>query len=496
MQTVVIGSGVGGLAAAIRLSRLRLNVTVLEANSYPGGKLSRFTMNGFRFDAGPSLFTMPELVDKLFEDCGKNPRNYFQYQKIKTVCNYFYPDGTVLSADADPHIFAQQAEKILGEPSRNILSYLEQSRFRFEVTRHVFLDNSLNRLSTYLHPKAWRALVSLPWLGTQKKLHQHNGRRLQTAKMVQLFDRFATYNGSNPYKAPATLSLIPHLEFGKGAFFPQGGMYSITEALFNLAQEMGVKFRFSEPALEVGIKKGRVCNVSTASQTLPADIVVCNMDVNLAYRKLLKTLPAPRRILAQEKSSSALIFYWGINRRFEELDLHNIFFSNDYEREFSDIFEKKTVCDDPTVYVNIGSKYCPEDAPEGMENWFVMVNVPANTGQDWDAITARTRQNVLVKLSKMLKCDIASHIVCEQTLDPRSIEAKTSSHLGALYGSSSNSQFSAFLRHSNASSRAKGLYFVGGSVHPGGGIPLCLSSAAIVEKLIRADFPALKTLAR
>lgn len=488
MKAVVIGSGVAGLAGAIRLKNKGLDVTVLEANPYPGGKLSSFEVEGFRFDAGPSLFTLPGLVDELFKECSKNPRDYFNYQKIKSVCHYFFEDGTFLAANHDIEQFAKQMEAVLGEPAPNILKYLSKSRFRYEVTKHVFLDNSLNTLATYLHPKAFRALINLPFIGTMRKLHAHNKNSFATEKAAQLFDRYATYNGSNPYKAPSTLSLIPHLEFGIGAFFPTGGMHSITKAMYRLAKDLGVKFEFSTAATKILHNQKKVVGVKTVSSELPADVVLCNMDVNLAYPRLLPDLPAPKRVLSQEKSSSALIFYWGIGTTFKQLDLHNIFFASDYRTEFEDIFQNGVIHHDPTVYVNISSKYCPTDAPPNCENWFVMVNAPANKGQDWDKQIELSRSQMIAKLSRLLKTDLKKHIVCEAILDPRSIESKTSSHLGSLYGSSSNSIFSAFLRHPNFSSRLKGLYFAGGSVHPGGGIPLCLSSAKIVEKLVAKTY--------
>jgi phytoene dehydrogenase-like protein len=207
------------------------------------------------------------------------------------------------------------------------------------------------------------------------------------------------------------------------------------------------------------------------------------MDVWFTYRQLLSEHEHlhPKRILNQERSSSALIFYWGIKKQFPELNLHNIFFSNDYKAEFDHIWKEETIYHDPTVYLNISSKYRKDDAPEGMENWFVMINVPANTGQDWNSLIQTARENIVKKLSDILKQDISELIVCKRILDPRMIESKTSSYRGSIYGTSSNSRFAAFLRHASRSSKVKNLYFCGGSVHPGGGIPLCLLSAKIAS---------------
>ncbi|MEL7002584.1 MAG: phytoene desaturase, partial [Bacteroidota bacterium] len=203
------------------------------------------------------------------------------------------------------------------------------------------------------------------------------------------------------------------------------------------------------------------------------------------YHKLLPKIKCPKNVDTQERSSSGLIFYWGIKGSFPSLHLHNIFFSKNYEKEFQHIFEDKTVYGDPTVYVNITSKLNPGDAPEGHENWFVMVNTPCNEGQNWQKLTEEVRKNVLDKLSGLLKTDIEESIVSEKTLDPINIESKTSSFKGSLYGTSSNSKFAAFLRHPNFTSKLDNLYFCGGSVHPGGGIPLCLLSAKIVVESVR-----------
>ncbi len=211
------------------------------------------------------------------------------------------------------------------------------------------------------------------------------------------------------------------------------------------------------------------------------------MDAYFTYRKLLPGIKHPERALRQEKSTSALIFYWGVRREFPELNLHNIFFSEDYRSEF-DHLSSGTLCDDPTVYINITSKYTPGDAPAGAENWFTMVNAPYQRGQDWAEIIQRTRSNVLAKLSRILGVDLQQYIECEDILEPTTIESRTSSHLGALYGTSSNKPLSAFLRHPNFSNTIKGLYFCGGSVHPGGGIPLCLLSAQITDQMIQEDY--------
>jgi phytoene desaturase len=316
-------------------------------------------------------------------------------------------------------------------------------------------------------------------------MHRLNANAFNNPKTTQLFDRYATYNGSNPYRAPGMLSMISHLEHNEGSFYPKGGMISITRALHQLACKKGVQFHFNTPISRIQIQDGRASGVLAGDQFFAADVVVSNVDVYFTYLRLLQQPAQAEKILKQERSSSAMIFYWGIRNSFPQLSLHNIFFSADYEKEFDHLFRWKTLFEDPTVYINITSKFEPgKQAPAGMENWFVMINVPANIGQNWERYRQESRQRIVKKLSRLLGVDIESLIVSESVADPVSIESLTDSYQGSLYGTSSNSQLAAFLRHANFSKRIKGLYFVGGSVHPGGGIPLCLSSAAITAGII------------
>ncbi|MDB4497622.1 FAD-dependent oxidoreductase, partial [Flavobacteriaceae bacterium] len=315
-------------------------------------------------------------------------------------------------------------------------------------------------------------------------LHDYNTKSFKDSRLVQLFDRFATYNGSSPYQTPGIMSMIPHLEQYYGTFFPTGGMHSITQSIYQLALDLGVKFHFNSKVDKIHISNKKAIGISSNEKDFFSDIVISNSDVVPTYRSLLKGQKSPEKMLRQPRSSSALIFYWGIRKEFHALDLHNIFFSEDYNQEFKYIFKKQQVYNDPTVYVNITSKENKSDAPKGCENWFVMVNVPSNTGQDWDNIINNVRSNILKKLSISLSVNLEDLIESETVLDPRLIESKTNSYQGALYGASSNNKFAAFLRHPNFSQQISNLYFCGGSVHPGGGIPLCLLSGKIVSDLI------------
>ncbi len=487
MHIVIIGSGIGGIATAIRLKNRGWDVDVYESNSYPGGKLSEIKIQGYRFDAGPSLFTMPHYVDELFGLCGESPRQFFNYEKLENICNYFWEDGIRLTAFADKELFYKEVYEKLGVEAGPLSKLLDISQKKYELTGRIFLERPLHQIGSWLRFDVLKALFNIHKLDIFTTMHDATKKHTQDPKLLQFFDRFATYNGSNPYKASGILNMIPHFEHHFGAYFPKGGMVSITNSLVELAEEKGVRFHYGQRVNKIQVENGKATGININGQYKPSDIVVSNMDIYPTYKKLLPNEKHPTKILDSERSTSALIFYWGIRKHFPELDLHNIFFSDGYREEFSCLSEGK-IHSDPTVYLHISSKLHPADAPVGCENWFTMINVPYDRGQDWDKIISASKHNIVNKLSRVLGVDIAPLIECEEILDPRKIESKTSSFAGALYGTASNDRMAAFKRHGNFSSRIGNLYFCGGSVHPGGGIPLSLLSGKIVDELIDSKY--------
>jgi len=498
MPTTIIGAGIAGLAAAVRLAVAGHKVTVFEANAGPGGKLSQFTLGDYRFDFGPSLFTMPQYVDELFRLAGETPSRHFNYVELPDVCRYWWPDGTRFTAPGNSEELARAAAETFGVPEARVAGFMADAARKYELTGRTFLEKSLHKAGTWLDWQVAGAMLRVPTLDLFTSMNAVHERDLRHPKLVQLFNRFATYNGSNPYKAPGLLSMIPHFEHHFGAYLPTGGMYDISTSVYELGKRLGVTYHFNQRVEEIVRESGRVSGIKVDGKFHAADTLVCNMDVWLAYDKLLPGARKPTRTLSQQKSTSAVIFYWGIEREFAELGVHNIFFSEDYRREFATL-EAGDLGDDVTVYVNVSSKIVTGDAPPGCENWFVMVNAPADEGQNWDEMIPRLRRQVIAILKKHFSAPAAAPendagaefsedlIVAERIVAPPDIERLTGSHQGALYGTSSNNTMAAFLRHPNFSHRIGGLYFLGGSVHPGGGVPLCLLSARITADLIHAS---------
>ncbi|GCC53013.1 phytoene desaturase [Chryseotalea sanaruensis] len=487
-SAVIIGSGVAGLASAIRLQLLGFDVSVFEKNSFPGGKLSDFTLGDYHFDRGPSLFTQPENVLELFKLAGRNPKDYIQIEKLNEANRYFFEDGTIVHGYIDTQKFDEELVSKLGERKGNAVQYLSEAANLYQHVGLIFLDYPLQRLKTWFNKRILKALAVVKGKHLINTVDQVNKKSFASPKTQQIFNRFATYNGSNPYVAPAMLTMIPHLEHNEGAFYPKGGMISITNALFKLANELGVQFYFNEEVEEIVKAKDKVSAVQTDQRTITADVVVSNMDVYFTYQKLFKDNNKAFEISKQERSTSAIIFYWGIKKSFPQLDLHSIFFSENYQQEFDELFVKKVLPSDPTVYINITSKKDVTHAPSNGENWFVMINAPASQIINWEEAVLAAKINVLKKLTRMLNTDIAPLIEEEHIWHPGGIERDTASFLGSLYGSSSNDRMAAFFRHANESKDYKNLFFAGGTVHPGGGIPLCLKSARLVELLVKEQF--------
>jgi phytoene desaturase len=484
-KAIVIGSGIGGIAASIRLARKGYSVKVFEASDYPGGKLSQFKMGEYRFDRGPSLFTLPQFVEELFSLCEEKMNDHFSYSELPILCKYFYPDGSTFEAKGKREENIKAIAETFQEDENKVRDFFRDAEFIYETTAPLFLERPLKLSLLYKTKDFWKGISRIPKLPLLGSYTLQLKKYFSNPKTIKYFQRYATYNGSNPYKTPALMQLLPHVEQGIGAFIPNKGMYDITHQLYELAKRQGVEFVFKSKVNEIIVEGKSAKGVRyNQDQIEKSDLVVSNMDVFPTYKKLLPKEKEPKVILNQEKSSSALIFYWGMKKTFKQLDVHNILFSEDYENEFRCLFDSKILTEDPTVYIHITSKHITSDAPINGENWFVMVNAPNDTGQDWKMLEQLTRENIIAKIEVHLGESIREHIVCESSWNPSGIENDTSSHLGALYGNASNSASAAFFRHANNSSKIKDLYFVGGSVHPGGGVPLAILSAKTMSELI------------
>ncbi|WP_273567386.1 phytoene desaturase family protein [Maribacter halichondriae] len=340
MKIAVIGAGIGGLATACRLASKGHEVTVFEKNASPGGKISEIHMEGYRFDTGPSLFTLPELVEELYSAAGETIPSTFAYKKLEVICKYFYNSGENLIAWSDQQKFADECVQKLGEDPSNITKYFKRASSIYKITADIFLFNSLHKVKNLLKFSVLKSLLQVQKIRFYKTMHGDNKGNFKSPLLIQLFDRYATYNGSNPYKAPATLNVIAHLENNLGTYFPEQGMYAIVRHIYELALKKGVRFNFNSLVTSIDVKNKKAVGISVGDKALAFDTVVSDSDISYVINNLMDH-PLKKRFNRLEPSSSALVFYWGVNKEFPELDLHNILFSGDYKEEFENLFQKK-----------------------------------------------------------------------------------------------------------------------------------------------------------
>jgi phytoene desaturase len=480
-NAIIIGAGLGGLAAAIRLAKKDFSVTVLEKNAGVGGKVNTVEGNGYRFDTGASLLTMRHVLAELFEYAGKRAEDYLEIMPLDPICRYFWSDGSRFDASPNLEKTETEIEKLAPSDVENFRRFLADARRKYEVAEKTFLAHSLNDLPQLLRPKYFRDLLAISSLQT---LDAHVKKYFRSPKLQQLFNRFATYNGSSPFQAPATFALIPYVEFGLGAWYVRGGMYEIPQALAKLARELNVRIKTDVEVEKILVENKTAVGVRLKNgERLESDYVVANSDAVETYRNLLDA--RDERVEKLEPSSSGFVLLLGARKRFPALAHHNIFFSDDYAGEFDRIFKDLRPAENPTVYVSATTRTEPAQAPEGCENLFVLVNAPYTSARtDWEKEKRNYRDLIIGKLEGFGLDDLENSLDFEQIITPADFESKYRANRGSIYGVSSNGIFSAFLRPPNKARKIENLYFAGGATHPGGGIPLVLISGKLAADLI------------
>ncbi|MGD2048081.1 MAG: phytoene desaturase family protein [Chloroflexota bacterium] len=478
---VIAGAGIGGLSTAIYLAAAGEEVLIIEKNRQVGGKMNQVRAEGFTWDTGPSVITMPHVLEDLFTSAGRQLEDYVTLDAVEPLTRYFYPDGTVIDASRDPAKMAAQISQLDPGDVEGYSQFLAYAARLHRITGPVFI---------YDRPPTWRSFLRVPvadWFKADglRTMDQAIRSHVHSPHLRQLLGRFATYVGASPYEAPATLNVIAHVELAGGVYYPQGGVYQIATAFERLAEELGVTIQTGCEIKEIDIKAGQAIGVRLADgQRVPAKAVISNVDVTTTYDKLL---PGFQSRAPRETSCSGFVLLLGIEKEHPDLAHHNIFFSSDYPAEFEAIFKRGQPAEDPTIYVAITSKKEAHHAPPGTENWFVLVNVPAVSEEyDWDLLANAYRDLVLDKLAQW-GYELRDAIRVERVLTPIDLARGSGAWRGALYGASSNHRLAAFRRPHNRSQDIQGLYFVGGTTHPGGGVPMVTLSGKVTAELVLED---------
>lgn len=482
---LVIGAGIGGIVAAARLARNGYQVTVLEKNATAGGRCNQFTRDGHRFDIGPTLFLMPEVFAETYAALGARMEDQLDLRRIDPTYAVRFDDGTQLSLTSDMHAMQTQLEALEPGSFGGLMRYLAEGHLHYHTSLRRFVGRNFNSYLDYF------SLRNLPLLFQLKALVKHYdniGHYFRDPHLKAAFTFQNMYLGLSPYDAPATFSLLQYTEMAGGVWYPMGGLYKVIESLAALAEVQGVRFLYNTPVQRIEVEGDRATGVLLEDgRRMTADVILANADLPYVYRELLPDQAEAQRLERLKYTCSAIMFFWGADRVYPQLGTHNVFLSGDYKGSFDRIFKDHTLPDQPSFYVHAPTRVDPTAAPSGQDTLFVLVPVghlDENVPQDWEVLRARARTTVLQRLAKMGIRDLEQHLKFEVSYTPRDWLTLYNLEKGAAFSLSHNFMQVGYLRPQNQHHRYRNLYFVGGSTHPGTGLPMVLISARLTTERI------------
>jgi len=493
-RVVVIGAGMGGLAVAARLARLHHDVTVCEQAPVLGGKLGTFSRDGHTFDTGPSLLTLPAVYRDLFRSTGRPLEKVLDVVPVDPVARYRFADGTWLDVPNASRARLREAldDTLGGTAGTDWLALIDRGGAIWDAVRGPFLETPPRGARDLVHQA--RRVGDLRTVAPWRTLRGLGRHMLRDPRLLLMLDRYATYTGSDPRRAPAALATIPFVEHTFGAWYVPGGLRRLADALADRVHERGASVLTCADVVRVTTAAGRVEGVVLADgRHLPADVVVADADATHVYRDLLPRREQASRLRRATPSLSGFVLLLALRGRSAQPSHHTVLFPGTYDAEFDAVFGGRAgrarPVPDPTVYVA-----APDDPglrpDEDSESWFVLVNAPRHgtdgtTGTvDWDAPgLADSYADQVMTVMAERGVDVRDRVRWRVVRTPADLERETRAPGGAIYGTSSNGRRAAFLRPANRSP-VPGLYLVGGSAHPGGGLPLVGMSAAIVAGMV------------
>jgi len=494
VEAVVVGAGVGGLAAAIRLAAAGARVTVFERAGEVGGKLRALDVGGFPVAAGPTVLTMPHVFADLFACAGRALGEAIALDPVEPACRHFFADGARLDLFNDAARSRDAIRAFAGEHAARGFDRLREHGARvYQTVRVPFLESPVPSLGELLSPSRWKLVPQFLRLDSGRTLWRALSDFFADPRLRALYGRYATYGGSSPFRCPATLSVIVHVEQEFGVWAVRGGIEQLALALADAARALGVAFRLGATVEKIACEGGRVRAVVVGGERVACDLVFADCEAIDLYMHLVDGEPGAARtasrLRAREPSLSAFLQLARADAGDFPLAHHNVFFSADYEREFAQLFDERRPPDDPTVYLCALDRAPGAPAPRGDERMLMLTNAPALDGTiDWEKETPRCTSLLSTTLKR---AQLTLRPSATRTVTPADFAARFPSSRGAIYGAASNSRLAAFERPPNRSPTARGLFLVGGSAHPGAGLPMVALSAKIaVAEAARQIGPA------
>lgn len=491
-KAIIIGSGMGGLATALRLAYKGFDVTILEKQSIPGGRSTIIEEQGFRVDIGPTILVMKDTMEDTYRSIGQDLNKRIQFTQLDPNYRIYYHDQTYLDLYNSMAKLAAEVEKISPGFTERIFRFIGEGAKKFELGMD-FVNRNFDNIFDLANPVALGRLLST---GAAQNMYKQVASFFdQNDKLTKAFSFHSMFLGLSPFEALAMYSLITYADLALGMWYPHGGMYRIVEDMVKLGQEMGVTLRTKSPVEKILIESGKATGVRLESgEIVTADLVISNADLPYTYQKLID--PQHRKIYTDQKLNkmkygcSGYLLFLGINKTYTHLRHQGLYFSEDYQKNLDAIFKYKTLPEDPSFHINVPTITDPGLAPEGHSLLYVLAPMPNLTAKiNWEEAGPIVRGQIISQLKKLVDPDIEKHIVWESTYTPNDYQSDINAVHGTAFGSLSHGFFqSSYFRPHNVARDIKGLYFVGQGTYPGIGMPMVHISAKLVAERILKEW--------
>ncbi|MGD9874080.1 MAG: phytoene desaturase family protein [Kiritimatiellia bacterium] len=488
-NVVVIGSGLGGLSAAISLAQKGYAVSIYEKNDRIGGKLNVMSKQGYTFDMGPSILTLPHIFERLFASSGKKMADYIPIRTLKPHWRNFFDDGTIVNLFMEKDLMAAEAERLEPGAAEQVEDFMKYAESQYDLVDKGYFENGLDTVREFMKFYSGSTFFKFDFWHT---MHQGVAKRISNRHLQDIFDFFIKYVGSSAYDAPGFMNCLPVIQFRYDLWYVDGGLYGIAKGLQKLMDEIGVKVHLNSEVTAIRKNGKKVTGITLADGTnVDADIIVSNMEVIPAYGKLLKEDAAFMKKLERfEPACSGLVLDLGLDCKYDQLAHHNFFFSSDQKKHFKSVFRDKVLPHNPTIYLVAASRTDSTVAPPGCECLKILPHIPyindtqPYTQEDY----LRFKEHIIDRLESMGLKDLRKHTVFEHVWTPLDIQKQYYSNKGSIYGVVSDLTKNLAFKAPKHSTRYDNLFFTGGSVNPGGGMPMVvLCGQNVCKRIVEWD---------